>query len=72
MSAAIRKSFKREIAVGGLLFWLLITSFMFWYADVDRLGPLHAPYAAVTWSVWAYAAAAFGLHSLVTQWGKKG
>lgn len=72
MSATIRKSFKREIALAGLAFWLLITSFMFWYADVSRLEALHAPYMAVTWSVWAYAAAAFGLHSLTTQWGKKG
>ncbi len=71
MSATIRKSFKREIAVAGLAFWGIITGFMFWYADVDRLPALQTPYDAVTWSVWTYAAAAFGLHALATQWGKK-
>ncbi len=72
MSTTIRKSFKREIACGGLAFWLLITAWMFWYAPVDRLEALHTPFAAVTWAIWAYAAAAFGMHSLATQWGKKG
>ena len=72
MSATIRKSFKREIAVAGLAFWGLITVSVFWGAPVDRLEALHTPYEAVTWSVWAYAAAAFGMHALATQWGSKG
>lgn len=67
----IRKSFKREIAVAGLLFWVGITSFMFWGAEVSRLEALHSPYEAVTWAIWAYAAAAFGLHALATQWGQR-
>ena len=72
MSTTIRKSFKREIACAGLAFWGLLTAFMFWYAPVARLEALHTPYEAVTWSAWAYAAAAFGMHSLATQFGKKG
>lgn len=68
---SIRKSFKREIACAGLAFWTLITVSMFWYADTERLEALHTPYDAVTWSVWGYAAAAFGLHALATQWGTR-
>lgn len=67
----MKKTFKREIAVGALAFWAFITAFMFWYADGERLEALHRPYDAVTWSIWAYAAAAFGLHALATQWGQK-
>lgn len=67
---AIRKSFKREIAVAGLAFWTFITGYMFWYADFDRLPALHAPYSAVTWAVWAYAAAAFGMHTYAARWDK--
>lgn len=68
----VPKSFKREIAVTGLLFWLGITAYVFLSADVDRLEALRTHYDAVTWSIWTYTAAAFGMHALVTQWGKKG
>lgn len=69
---AIRKSFKREIAVAGLVFWGLITATMFWYdVDTERLEALRTHYDAVTWAIWAYAAAAFGMHALATQWGSK-
>ena len=70
---SIRKSFKREIAVLGLVFWGIITGHMFW-SDVDvlRLEALTTPYDAVTWTTWTYAAAAFGLHAIATQWGQKG
>ena len=67
----IRKTFKREIGVAGVLFWMLLTGYMFFYADAERAEALRTHYDAVTWSTWAYAAAAFGLHSLATQWGAK-
>ncbi len=68
----IRKSFKREIAVAGLAFWAGITASMFWYeVDPARLEALRTHYDAVTWAIWAYAAAAFGLHALATTWGPK-
>ena len=67
----VPKTFKREIALVGLLFWLGITAFVFLSADVERLEALRTHYDAVTWSIWTYSAAAFGLHSLATQWGAK-
>lgn len=67
----MKKSFKREIAVAALLFWGAVTVYAFLYADVDRVAALRTHYDAVTWSSWAYAAAAFGLHALSTQWGQK-
>lgn len=67
----IRKSFKREIAVAGLAFWGIITASMFWYADAERVEALRTHYDAATWAIWAYAAAAFGMHALATQWGGK-
>ena len=71
MSKAIRKSFKREIALAGLLYWLGVSSYMFWGASIERLAALHDPYFAMSYTVWAYAAAAFGLHAIATQWGQK-
>lgn len=65
------KTFKREIGVALLLFWGVITISYFWYADVDLIVALRSAYEAVTFGVLAYTAAAFGMHSFVTQWTNK-
>ena len=69
--AAIRKSFKRELAVAGIAFWFVITVSMFWFMEATRITALHDPYFAATYSIWGYAAAAFGLHAIATQFGGK-
>lgn len=71
MSKAIRKSFKREIAVAGLVVWLLATAFLYLMAEETRIAALTSVYIAQSGFTWGYAAAAFGLHALSTQWGQK-
>ena len=69
--ATIRKSFKREIGVAGLLFWLLTTGYLYLVADVGRIAALTSIYVAQCGFTWGYAAAAFGMHALATQFGDK-
>jgi len=67
----VGKTFKREVAVIALLFWGVVTYKMVWDVPEPRLIALAAVYAAQTWATWTFAAAAFGMHALSTQWGKR-
>lgn len=67
----MKKSYKREIACALLSFWGIASISMFWFMDAERAAALHDPYFAMTYSILGFAAAAFGMHSLATQFGDK-
>ena len=67
----IRKSFKRELAVAGLVAWLAATGYLYLMAEETRIAALTSVYIAQCGFTWGYAAAAFGLHVIATQWGQK-
>lgn len=67
----LKKSFKREIGVAGLIFWFACTAYLYMIADLDRVDAITSVYIGQTSFTWAYAAAAFGMHSLATQFGDK-
>ena len=71
MSKAIRKSFKREIAVAGLVVWLLATAYLYLLAEETRITALASVYTAQCGFTWGYAAAAFGMHVVAEAWGNK-
>lgn len=63
--AVVSKSFKREVAVVALLFWVVLSYRVFWHPDVRFIEALAAPYGTVSTTVWLYVAAAFGMDALI-------
>lgn len=61
------KSWKRETALGGIIFWSCITVKMFWFAAVDQINALSPLYTVVTSTIWLFAGAVFGLHYALTK-----
>ena len=67
----MKKTLKREVAVIALLFWAITTGYIYMIASIDRIDALTSIYIAQCGFTWGYAAAAFGLHALATQFGAK-
>lgn len=67
----MKKTLKREVAVLLLLFWGSASISIFWVMDAARIETVTSPYMAMTYAVLGYAAAAFGMHSIATQFGQK-
>lgn len=56
-----RKTLKREISLLMLLFWIVLTSYVFFSAELDRIKVLDAAYSVATLSIWLFVAQAFGM-----------
>lgn len=67
----MKKTFKREIANAGLVFWTAASVYLYLVADNERIAALDAVYDAQTAFTWGYAAAAYGLHQIAKTWGVK-
>lgn len=67
----MKKTLKREVAVILLMFWGISSVSIFWFMDATRIETVTSPYMAMTYAVLGYAAAAFGMHSIATQFGQK-
>lgn len=67
----MKKTLKREVAVIALLFWAFVTAYLYLFADLERINVLGSYYIMQTSATFTYAAAAFGMHALATQFGQK-
>lgn len=63
------KTFKREVALAGLLFWAVVTVRVFWYMDVHEANALAAVYGTMSTTVWLFAAGSFGIDCVAKQMG---
>lgn len=63
----MRRTFKRELASGLLVFWALMTIRLFWWAEAGMVDALGAAYGAMTLAVFGFAAGAFGLDCYAKQ-----
>lgn len=59
------KSGKREIAISLILFWVLVTCFVFFYIPNTEVRDYADVWSTMTWAVLAWAAAAFGIDFMV-------
>lgn len=63
------KTFKREVAIGALVFWALVTVRVFWQLTVQEANALASVYGTLTTTVWLFAAGAFGIDCVAKQMG---
>lgn len=57
-----RKTYKRELAAAGLLFWSLLTIYYFMGMDTAELVRAYeGPYGVITNAIWLFTTAAYGM-----------
>lgn len=67
-SAAWRsRTMKREVALGLLMFWCLISYKVFWTTDVQIINALTGIYGIATPSIFAFVTAVFGFDAYAKQ-----
>ena len=63
-----KKTFKRETALLGLIFWAMLTGRVFWGIAPEHVDAYQGMYGAVTSATWLFAGAAFGLDQFAKKW----
>lgn len=63
----MHRTFKREVAVGLLIFWCIITGRIFWGFDVATITAIAGVYATASTMVGTFALAAFGFDAYAKQ-----
>lgn len=55
------KSGKREVAVSLLMFWVFVSSYLFFWIPAEVFAKYQDGYGTLTWAVIGFAAGAFGI-----------